>query len=1009
MLLDVFDSVIGSIGEVGKVLGLSWIAVIVFALLLVTLIISFFCTVFSLELKTTRAVDKINAYLESNPFITDDNLVEFNKLMKKIPAPMRAQWQQYMVNRDKKPSEFFSEEKCIDKPFKASGYNNHIIAVRSIIICLAIISFVFSCGALANVAGLSLASVIIQSLLLPLAVALLGTIYLLFLKARRNGAISDLYTIFMNFQHAIDRAVTTLPDYVDYEILFTRKEIVSGIPVLQEYLQQRALFEQEQIRKAKESQVEHQDYDFSALGINGSLVMERSMRECEYFLGNRKRILAEISELEGSRDLLEKSYDEKNKTNQRKLRDIQESLDRLKEKLDSTTNIIVGNDLRKQRENEIQKQRQLEKEVDEDNNKYEADKKKIEQEISAKKAEIEEFRKSAETSLNGEFRTYADKIYVDIKAIVDGQVKEELDSLRDSNTEMQLAVEERDRALTEKTVMYDEKLALCEQYENIIAEQEQAIVDTEAFRNEYNEAVGARDSQIQSKDEEIFAIKRELESRNLEIERKNEEIENLKQSIKDIKRKKGISEIYRYFDANGNEFYFDEESKPYYLDENNNRLYADQIEAYNQEQAQNEQYQEQPVEGFDENQLNTEEVPAEVPAENKEEVQEQSGAEEPAPELSEQLTEDAEAEILESDFDGFDEDLDELISENVYGESSNLDDNLSEETKRQLEELNREAEEQRKAEEKAKEKERKEKEKKKKKRKKQIHVPFQWENSNAPYEAETPAENKVEEAPVNQEQSIEDIEKEIQSQNEELEKQHKNLSNQLAETKAMAQDEPVQEVEQQPVVEEQQNEQAVKDVESAEQPEQENVQEQPQEVQESEIQSEQPEVQKAEQSAEQIVESEQAQGPVEETQNQPAEEPVQVVAEEKVEEKPEVKKPAKKSTKKPAKKAEQNKSKKAVAKKPASKTTAKKQTAKPAENKKSASKPASAKKVSSSKPAGKKATPKTAKKATQPKAKTEPKNKSDNSSVTVGDLSLQQFNEQLKSVFKEINSDGDKK
>ncbi|MGN1222313.1 MAG: hypothetical protein ACI4TT_03670, partial [Christensenellales bacterium] len=177
MLLDIFDTIIGGINQAGQTLGLSWIAIISLSLLLVTIIISLVATVFSSEVKTARAVEKLNVYLESNPFINDENLVEFNKLMKKIPAPMRVQWQQYMVNRDKKPSEFFTEDNCIEKPFKASGYKNHIMAVRATFFCLSILSFIFSIGAVSNIAS-TLSAVLVYSLLIPLVVLFVGELYL---------------------------------------------------------------------------------------------------------------------------------------------------------------------------------------------------------------------------------------------------------------------------------------------------------------------------------------------------------------------------------------------------------------------------------------------------------------------------------------------------------------------------------------------------------------------------------------------------------------------------------------------------------------------------------------------------------------------------------------------------------------------------------------------------------------------------------------------------------------
>ena len=600
MYLDVFTTVINALGELVSTIGIGWLAVIGLGLAILTIVISFIVTQFSIEMKTARAVTKINKYLELNPFVNEDNLVEFNKLMKHIPQPMRLQWQQYMVNRDKKPSEFFTDENCIEKPFKSSAYSSQIVAVRASLICLAVLMFVFNMSYYVYIAEASLLSSFLSSVLVSTVIVFVGALYLLFLKARRNSCLSDLYYNFTNFQKYIDRACGTLPDYVDYEILFTRKEIASGIPVLQEYLQQRAVYEQAQIQKAKESQVVHENYDFSALGINGSLVMERAMRECEYFIGNKRRILSEISELEGSRDMLDKSYDEKNKNSQRKLRDIQESLDRLKEKLDNTTNLIVGNDLRKQRENEIQKQRQLEKEAEEDNKKYDADKKQLNDQIEAKRAEIEEFRKNAEEALNGEFRVYADKIYKELKDVADAQVKEQVDTLNAEKVELQENLEERERLYVEKSTVCDEKTALVEEYGARLTEQEAMIAEAQKIKEEF-------EKYSSEKDNEIFETKKQLESRNLELEKKDLTIADQKEEIKELKRKKQVI-VNRYFDMYGNEIFYDDDGNPYMLDKMGEKEYLH--ERAQQQSEVSEEEQEANAEKLTQNTVdeNTEEI-----------------------------------------------------------------------------------------------------------------------------------------------------------------------------------------------------------------------------------------------------------------------------------------------------------------------------------------------------------------------------------------------------------------
>ena len=567
MFLDVFDSIINLFGQLSEKIGLSMLSVMGLSLMLLTIIVSFLVTQFSIEIKTAKAVAKINKYLELNPFITDENLVEFNKLMKHIPAPMRLQWQQYMVNRDKKPSEFFTEHNCIEKPFKTSAYASQIVAVRVFTICLSILLFIFSCSYFVrtNNAVFSF-SAVLSSLLISGVIGLVGALYLLFLKARRNSSLSELYYNFADYQKYVDRACTTLPDYVDYEILFTRKEITSGIPVLQEYLRQRALYEQEQINKAKESQVQHEHYDFSSLGINGSLIMEKSMEQCEFFTGNRKRIEAEIASIQGEKDILERQNDEKNKTTQRKLRDIQESLDRLKEKLDATTSIVLSNDLRKQRENEVQKQRQLEKESADQSKKYDDDRRKLDEQIAAKRDELEQIRKQVEATIIVEFKLYADKIYEELKGVADAQIKDEMDRLNAEKIQLEQALEERDKLFVEKSTVCDEKNVKLEEYEKQIAENAQLVKEAEELKEQFGKSAN-------DKDREIFDTKRQLESRNIEIEKKNRIIEDQKQKIKELKKKKQVY-VNRFFDMDGREFFYNEDGEPYYIDTYGDKNYV---------------------------------------------------------------------------------------------------------------------------------------------------------------------------------------------------------------------------------------------------------------------------------------------------------------------------------------------------------------------------------------------------------------------------------------------------
>ena len=193
MLLDVFSAIINAFGEVVSNIGIGLFAVVGLSLTLLVVIISFVVTQFSIEIKTARAIARLNKYLEMNPFITEENLVEFNALMKRIPQPMRVQWQQYMVNRDKKPSEFFTDSNCIEKPFKASAYASQIVAVKVAAICISVLMFIFNMAYYNYIGETSLLGGLLSSLLVSAMIVFVSSLYVLFLKARRNSAISDVY------------------------------------------------------------------------------------------------------------------------------------------------------------------------------------------------------------------------------------------------------------------------------------------------------------------------------------------------------------------------------------------------------------------------------------------------------------------------------------------------------------------------------------------------------------------------------------------------------------------------------------------------------------------------------------------------------------------------------------------------------------------------------------------------------------------------------------------------
>lgn len=560
--MNFFNVIFTGLRDWCKDLGLNAIFLMFLAVLIIAIGVTIIVIALSVENRTAKAITKVEEYLTNNPFVTNENIVEFNRLMKKIPRTLRTKWQQYVVNRDKKPSDFFNEEDCIEKPFKTKGFSQALVIFRNFLIALVSLSFIFSaCAITSN----SITGAIQESVFTPLVIAILGVIFMIVVNAIHNSVRAKMYFNFKDMTKLLDRAVTTFPEVVDYEILFTKKEIDNMIPELQEYLRQRAVYEQEQLEKAKENEVEHENYDFSSLGVDGSLVMERAMKECEYYLGNRRKALASIEQLQTEKDLLTKSYDEKNKVSQRKLRDINETLDRLREKLNNTTNKIVGNDIRRQQTEEIKKQQNIEREIEEDNNRYQTELKKVDEQIESKKKDIDNNRHYVEVAFTNEFKAYSDKVYEKLHTITEDQVKDELSSLKQENQTMKSQLEEKDVFIIEKNKLFDEKMELLSESQSKIDELNAEIKNYEDYKNQVETYLNQKDGESNENAQRLMNL-------SSENEKLRNELDAQAQRYKDLKKQK-VVEIARCFDVNGNEFFYDEEGVPYYLDEANHKNY----------------------------------------------------------------------------------------------------------------------------------------------------------------------------------------------------------------------------------------------------------------------------------------------------------------------------------------------------------------------------------------------------------------------------------------------------
>lgn len=438
---NIFDKVSDFFNLITSEMGILYWSIGVLALMVVAFIVLLVLTKKSYEVTLLASVEKLNRYFLSKPFITEENLVEFNLKMKKVPKVLRTHWQMYMLNREDTPSAYINVDTCIDKPLRTSAIEKNMKNFATFTILLVVMSLLVGFGAIGS-ASLAVTEVIFQSLIVPCLLTFLYTMFQLIMNAWKNAIYFDLYDTFPMFERNLNKAVSTLPPYVDYEILFTKKEIRDGIPVLQQYLEKRALLEQEELEKARLNAVACEEYDFAELGIDGSLVLERAMKETETFLSSKRRLQTECDQIEAEKENYKKNFESTSKEYQRKLAASRENLESLRQQQESSTNRIEANYIRKQQSDEIKKQQQIEKDSDEATAKYKEEQASLEEEINKRKEEIEEKRKFVEQAMLLEFKHYANVLYKRLADFAATQSNQKLEKLVAENNDLKSLVED---------------------------------------------------------------------------------------------------------------------------------------------------------------------------------------------------------------------------------------------------------------------------------------------------------------------------------------------------------------------------------------------------------------------------------------------------------------------------------------------------------------------------------------------------------------------------------------
>ena len=426
----IFEPIVKFLDSLVGYLSYNAILVIFAGLFLLLTLIMIITTSKAYECKLIKAVDSFNNYFMDNPQITDENLVAFNQRMKskKVPKQLRKQWQQYVLYREEKASYYMSFENCVANPLKNSSFKRDIIVYNVLTWALALVSFVLNLFFSFEIDNVS--ALLQHVLLCPVLILLVYFLVRIFLEVRHSAIVSDLFQNYQYFETNIDKATKTLPEYVDYEVLFDRAEIKKGIPILYAYLSKRAEQEQRELELARLKNIEHEQFNFDEAGVAGSLVLERAMQEAENYIAERKKYNQDTEQINADITQEELNYREITKEYNRQMQVSRETFENFKSQLNDVSSTIEANYLKKQQQQELDRQRNLERDFDAQTERH----KKVLESFQAELDSVDKFRgesrKTLEDAMMSEFKTYNIKVFAEAKKIAEEQQNEKFEEIK---------------------------------------------------------------------------------------------------------------------------------------------------------------------------------------------------------------------------------------------------------------------------------------------------------------------------------------------------------------------------------------------------------------------------------------------------------------------------------------------------------------------------------------------------------------------------------------------------
>ena len=434
---------------------------------------------FSYEARLKRCIDKCNKWLFRYKKIDENNIKDFNKIIKKGPKRLVYYWQQFILYRDGGPSAYLSEENVIEKPLKTSSWVSNIKNLGMLSVVWSVIAFIFGASS-QSARGFDIDTIVI-ALVLPCLSALLGVIAIIILKGRRVMNLDDIYHIYHLFSRFLTNATIDLTPYLDFNLLFTQKEIENGNPQLREYYEARARKIKEEFEEAQKNDAPLQTYEFENVGVDGSLLLNRAMRESELYINKKNATLSKIAQIESQKEALRRNFEDVQMSLQRQIQASKENIQKLIEQQAATTNRIEAGLLKNQQQKEVNKNAQLQKDYEKEEERYLRSKAELDGELDKLKEELDKGASDVQKAMSNEYQTFFEKVMKSAYQVAEAKVKEEKQTLaseRDKNEEELVSVQTQIKRLKDENDTLRERLArFDENYKQETVEGEQGHYD----------------------------------------------------------------------------------------------------------------------------------------------------------------------------------------------------------------------------------------------------------------------------------------------------------------------------------------------------------------------------------------------------------------------------------------------------------------------------------------------------------------------------------------------------